>query len=79
VWNTFGGGVESDPLYFYLMDQAGIPDDLYELLSPVIETLSTDDQRWFKASAKNDAFLESIMYWYEAIAAKVKETLVFAA
>jgi len=78
VWNTFGGGEESDPLYDYLIDQAGIPDDFYELLSPVLKTLSSDDQRWFAAAEKNGVFYETISYWYEAIAADIKETFVFA-
>ncbi len=78
VWNTFGGGEESDPVYAYLLAQTGIPDDLYTILTPVIATLREDDQRWFAASANNNAFYESIMYWYEAIAADIKETFVFS-
>ncbi len=78
MWNTFGGGKESDPVYDYLLDQAGIPDDLYELLSPVLATLSRDDQRWFAEAEKQGVFYESLMYWYEAIAPNIKETFVFA-
>ncbi len=78
VWNTFGGGTESDPVYNYLLDQAGLSDDLYTLLSPVLATLSTDDQQWFAEAEKHGVFYESIMYWYEAIVADIKETFVFA-
>jgi hypothetical protein len=71
VWYTFGGGGDSDAAFTDLLAQLGIPDDLYTILSPVIATLSKDDQRWFAASAKNNTFYESIMYWYEAIRAEV--------
>ncbi len=67
VWDTVGGEVESDTAFTNLLTQLGIPDDLYTILAPVIATLREDDQRWFAASANNNAFYESIMYWYEAV------------
>jgi hypothetical protein len=71
VWYTFGGGVESDAAFTNLLAQLGIPDDLYAILSPVIATLPEDDQHWFADAANNNAFYESILYWYEAITAEI--------
>ncbi len=76
VWFMFGGEVASDEAFTSILTYVGIPDDLYAILSPVIATLDEEDQRWFQESAKNNAFYESIAYWYEAITADVNDVFV---
>ncbi len=76
VWFMFGGEVASDEAFTSILLYVGIPDDLSAILSPVIATLSKEDQRWFQEAAKNNAFYESIAYWYEAITADVQDVFV---